>query len=112
MKAFEIILNSQSHTGYDIPDVEFKGFFTGLVGGWQWEYVDKDGNYEYSSVSYFYGTPEAYADKWNDVDGTPWIHSTPKYKGYEPTGRVVFRGYAEEYYDSDEHEWFVRTVEI
>ena len=28
----------------------------------------------------------------------------------EPTGRICFRGYGEEYYDSDEHEYFIKPV--
>lgn len=109
---YTIIKNSESHTGYDIPDKEYKGQIPGLCGGFQYEYINDKGEYEYSSVSYYYETPEEYAGKWHTEDGGEWVHDTPRYKGWEPTGRVVFRGYARDYYDPDEREWFVEDVEV
>ena len=104
---FEIIKNSQSETGYEIPDDTFYGILPGMVMGWQYEarnVCDKRfpvGKLLYFDVSYRNGMPEGeeefmtfYA---NDL-------------GWELTGRVVFRGYAREYYDSEEREWFVKDA--
>lgn len=109
---YTIIKNSESHTGYDIPDKEYKGMISGLCCGWQWEYVNDKGEIDYSSVSFTHMTPEEYAGQFKAYDGGDWIHETPSFNGWKPTGRVVFRGYARDYYDPDEREWFVEDVEI
>ena len=109
---YTIIKNSESHTGYDIADIEYKGMIDGLCCGWQLEYTNDKGEYGYSSVSYTQLTPEEYAGKWTTDSGMEWIHETPSWNGWKPTGRVVFRGYAEEYYDPDEREWFVKDVAV
>ena len=108
---YEIIKNSESHTGYNIPDVEFLGMKAGLGCGWQYEF-EKDGEYAYSSVCWEEETAEDYANRWHTENGTPWLFDVFVDKGYRFTGRVVFRGYAESYYDAEEREWFVREVEV
>lgn len=101
---FEVIMNSQSETGYDIPDDTFYGVLPGLLNGWQYEarnVSDKRfpvGKLLYFDVSYQWGMPETQEE-------FQTFYATEL--GWELTGRVVFRGYAHEDYDSDEHEWYV-----
>ena len=110
MKRFEIIKNSESNTGYDIPDKEYKGMKDGLCYGWQYEVKDAEGQYHYTSVSWEEMSPEDYAYMHVTDDGRSWlIDSCPA--GYEFTGRVVFRGYAKSYYDPDERDWYVVEVD-
>ena len=110
MQKFEIIKNSESHTGYDIPDNEFKGMKEGLCCGWQYEFKDAEGKYHYSSVSWEEVTPEEYANKWQGYDGRSWLYDLLP-SDFEMTGRVVFRGYARSYYDPDERDWYVVRVD-
>ena len=110
VKRFEIIKNSESHTGYQIPDKEFKGMKDGLCCGWQYEIKDAEGNYHYTSVSWEEVTPEEYANKWQTDDGRSWLLDMYP-AGCDFTGRVIFRGYAESYYDSDERDWYVVEVD-
>lgn len=101
---FEIIKNSQSETGYDIPDDTFYGCLPGLVNGWQYEarnVSDKRfpvGKILYFSVSYQWGMPE-------DEEEFQSYHASNY--GWELTGRVVFRGYAHEEYDLEERDYYV-----
>lgn len=106
---FEIIKNSESHTGYQISDNIYKGQQSGLCSGWQYEFINDDGEYGYGSVVWTENTPEEYAYLWTEDDGTPWIESGVKV-GYKLTGRVIFRGYAKEYYDAEDHETYVKEV--
>lgn len=95
---YEIIKNSESFTGYDIPDDEWKGL-THEVNAWQFE-CTKDGEISYSSVTFNYGMPE---DCEITVDLCRW-------NGWEPTGRVIFRGYYTEHYDFDERDFYYEKV--
>ena len=106
---FTIIKNSESYTGYEIADKEFKGIIAGLCCGWQFEYKDANGAYHYSSVSYEEVMPEEYAYRWEGYRGSWLLDMLPE--DYEFTGRVIFRGYAESYYDAEERDWFVKQVE-
>lgn len=110
---YEIIKNSESHTGYNIPDEEWIGEIKGLVNGWQYEYQNAKGEYNYSSVSYVDMMPEEYANLWQTEDGLglEWIHDTARALGWEPTGRVVFRGYAVELYDPEERDYYVEPYD-
>ena len=107
---FTIIKNSESHTGYQIEDVEYHGMIPGLCCGWQYEYIDAAGQYHYSSVAWEEQSPEDYANMWQGYRGS-WLYDLLP-DDYEFTGRVVFRGYAEEYYDFEERETFVREVDM
>ena len=109
---FEIIKNSESYTGYNIEDDIFKGYFDGFVCGWQFEYVNDEGIYTYGSVSYTEETPEEYAYRWVEDDGTPWIASVPMSKGWRLTGRVIFRGYGRLYWDDNDRDWCVEDVDM
>ena len=82
----------------------------GIVNGWMFEFRDKKGNINYNSTSYHWGTPEDYCDSWLQY-GEDALFEMERWNGYEPTGRVVFRGYATEHYDVDEHDWYVEPYE-
>lgn len=109
---FEIITNSQCHKPYDVPDSIWKGMQPGLCNGWSFEFKNDAGEYYYGSVSYTHGMPAEYAYQWIEEDGTSWLEDMIWTTGFKLTGRVVFRGYAEDYYDPDEREWFVKPVEV
>lgn len=108
---FEIIKNSESHTGYQIEDQEFKGLIPGLCCGWQYEFIDATGQYHYSSVSWEEESAEDYADRWQGYDGRSWLYDLLP-SDYQMTGRVIFRGYAESYYDSEVRDWCVKQVAV
>ena len=111
---YEIIPISKSFAEYrnEVKDCRYIGDLDGVVNGWQFEYINKDGEYAYGSVSYVRGSAYDYANTFHDPwDGGEWIHETPRMRGYEPTGRVVFRGYAIEYWDEYERDWFVKDYD-
>ena len=107
MTTFEIIKNSESRSGWEISDEVYRGPIQDLVGGFNFEVADDSGNIEYMSAIYIHTTPEEYINNlfYDYFD-------TVKYKGYNPTGRVIFRGYGEEYYDPEYREWFVKPVTV
>ena len=107
-RQFTIIKNSESNTGYDIPDKEFKGYKSNLLCGWQYEFKNADGKFNYGSVIYSHTTPEDEAYRWGEENA----FTVERWKGWEPTGRVVFRGYAEEFYDAEDRDWYVKQVEV
>ena len=98
---YTIIKNSESTTGYDIPDEVFTGLRDGLLNGWSFEVAKEDGSTGWATVVYDYGMPEDAAERNSDF----WWEF-----GLRPTGTVVFRGYYEEFYDSEEREWYVEQV--
>lgn len=108
---YTIIKNSESHTGYDIEDKEYKGIINGLCCGWQFEFKNDANEFNYNSVTYYKGTPEEYCDSWLQF-GEEALFETERWNGWKPTGRVIFRGYAEEYYDDEYRDWFVKSVEV
>ena len=101
---FEIIKNSESKSGFDVPDKEYKGQVDGLVHGWSFEFVNDKGEISYNSVYYSHGTPERNAEERYNFE-------TERMNGWEPTGRVVFRGYATEHYDPEERDYYVKPVD-
>ena len=105
---FEIIKSSESYAKYSVEDKEWQGVIDGFVNGWSFEFVNEKGEYNYNSVTYYSGTPEEYCDTWLQY-GEDALFEMERWNGWTPTGRVVFRGYGQEYYDEDEHEWFVVT---
>ena len=115
MKNFTIIKNSESKTGYQIEDKEFKGLIPGLCCGWQYEYSNDKGEITYSSVSWEEESPEDYAYRWLD-NGRSWLESSLGCGFGETdwrfTGRVIFRGYAESFYDPEERDWYVKEVDV
>lgn len=111
MKTYEVIKNSESSTGYDIKDEEYKGVFDGLCCGWQFEFKNDKGELEYNSVCWYEGTPEEYCDTWLRY-GEEALFEIERYNGYVPTGRVIFRGYGKEYWDSEDRDWYIKKVAV
>ena len=98
---FTILKNSESSTGYDIPDEVFEGLRDGLLCGWSLEVIKDDGQTGWADVRYVYGMPE---DAAKDAQ---WYWD---FLGLRPTGKAVFRGYYDEYYDPEERDWYVERV--
>lgn len=107
---FEIIVNSQGPK-YDIEDKTYYGQKPNLCCGWQFEFENEKGEINYNSVTWYEGTPEEYCESWLQY-GDDALFTGEHWNGWQPTGRVVFRGYAESYYDSEERDWFVKEVEV
>lgn len=105
MTTFEIIKNSESSSGWDIEDKVYEGPHDYMVSGFNFEIKGPKGNLEYMSAIYIHCTPDKYI---NDL-GYDYF-DTVRYKGYEPTGRVIFKGYATEYYDPESKDWFVKPI--
>ena len=80
-----------------------KGEKQDMVRGYNIEIRKHDGTTYWESCCWFDGTPEQYYNsdyyQWHFEDTSS-----------EPTGRICFRGYGEEYYDSDEREYFIKPV--
>ena len=104
---FEIIKNSESKTGYGIEDREYMGQTCNL-NGWSFEMAKADGTVVYSEVKFTYMTPEAYVASIE----SDYLHTCMRWNNLTFTGRVIFRGYYEEYWDTFEGKWesFVREV--
>ena len=102
---FKIIKNSEGCKKWDIRDEEYEGQVSGLCCGWEFE-VEREGVLDSHSVIWFEGTPEQCVKAYYlDEPDCYW-----RLKGWELTGRVVFRGYGRSYYDPEEREWFVEEV--
>jgi len=116
MKKFEVISVSESEVNAffsgepghsEIPNEEYFGVLPGLMHGWEFEFVNKAGETGYNSVYWFYGTPEECAYRWGEAEAF-WCE---RLNGWEPTGRVVFRGYgAEGEWIPEEREYSVREA--
>ena len=110
---FKIIKVSESEADYrrEELDKEYKGAIWGLCCGWNFE-VEKDGKIDYLSCHWFEGTPEelyesdGYYSGYDDLYAPTW-----QMNGWKLTGRVMFRGYAEEYWYAEERDWCVREVD-
>jgi len=108
---YEIIKNSESYAGFNIPDKEYKGQIDGLCCGWSFEFQNDKGEYNYNSTTYYEGTPEEYCQTWLQY-GEEALFEIERWNGWIPTGRVVFRGYGKEYYDSNDREYYIEDVEV
>ena len=106
---FEIITNSQSETGYNIPDDVFYGELPGMCMGWQFEarnVCDKRfpvGKVLYFDVIYEEAMPGETAEE-------NYMFEYAEDLGWELTGRVVFRGYGRLYWYAEERDWCVAEV--
>lgn len=109
-KTFEIIKNSESQTGYQIEDKEFKGMIPGLCCGWQFEVINEDGELAYLSVMFEEETPEEVAYRWMDGE-LSWLESGLRCNA-RFTGRVIFRGYARSEWDPEERDYYVVDVDV
>lgn len=106
---FQIIKNSESNTGYNIPDKTYFGVIPGYYCGWQFEFKHADGRIDYSSVDFYPGTPEDYCNSWLEY-GPDALFTIERTHGWEPTGRVIFRGYYDHGYDWEEREDYFTDV--
>lgn len=77
------------------------GYKPGYVRGYNIEVRKADGTTYWESACWFAEEPEEY---YND-DYHRWRYEDTC---SEPTGRICFRGYGEEYYDFDERDYFIR----
>lgn len=77
----------------------------GFLRGFNIEYERPDGDLDYGSCIWTYNDPDE-----NNFEFRCQIETVAMFGNGRPTGRVVFRGYATEYYDYDEHETFVEHV--
>ena len=80
------------------------GARTGLVRGYNVEVI-KDGKTDWLSCSWFEGEPDDYFNdefhKWQCEE-----------MGWEYTGRICFRGYGIEKWDSEERDYYIEDVEV
>lgn len=93
---YTIIKNSEGPR-YDIADDIFTGIKPHLACGWQFE-LARDGKTDWGSVMFHFGTAEECAAANEEF----WTYCC----GCTPTGRVVFRGYYSEEYDTEERDWY------
>jgi len=106
MRKFEVLSVSESLLSYknEVSNEEYFGVLPGLLHGWQFEF-SKNGETNYSSVTWYFGSPEEFA-------AHEWAFEMERWNGWEPTGRVVFRGYGREYWWSEEREMCVEAAPV
>lgn len=99
---FKVIKVSEANVDWNNQDKEYFGPIPGFVAGFNFEVIDKNGKIDYMSAYYMHEDP-------NDFISNLFYDyfEIVRWNGYEPTGRVVFRGYAKEYYDYEEREEYV-----
>lgn len=73
---------------------EFHGWIPGLYCGYNFEVKNREGRIDFMSCSFYAGTPEDYAAD----EFTTWYLEN---SGLTLTGRVLFRGYYEEDWDTE-----------
>ena len=110
---YEIIKNSESFSGFNVKDDIYLGVIPGLCCGWMFEFKNAEGKINYNSVSWYEGTPEEYCQTWLK-HGEEALFYMERLCGWEPTGRVVFRGYGEEYWcnDPEIRDWCIREIDM
>lgn len=85
------------------------GAIPGLLRGYNIEVKTQKGVVDWMSAAFIYGEPEGTTgDSFNDE----WRIESRKDWGFEPTGRITFRGYYTEEYDFEERETFVKPVAV
>lgn len=82
--------------------VEFKGVFDGIACAWRFELRKPDGTFGWSDCRFQDGMPEIDAC---DEEHFNWL-------GLVPTGRVLFRGYFEEYEEKYYGKWETFVCEV
>ena len=100
---FQIIKNSEGCKKWDIPDNEYRGQIEGLCCGWEFEVRKPDGTLDSFSVIHEEADPEWTWDNNHYSEMCEW-------HGFEPTGRVVFRGYGKLYWHAEERDWCVQPL--
>ena len=86
-------------------DCEDIGYIAGLVRGYNIEVVNSVGTTSWLSCEYIHGSVETeFGDE---------FHNFYYYQhGWQPTGRICFRGYGIERYDESEHETYVEKIDM
>lgn len=80
-----------------------EGLVVGLVRGYNIEVETSDSIVDWLSANWIHEDPEVFFNS----DFYLWYCEE---HGWTPTGRICFRGYGEEEYDLDEHEFYVTNV--
>lgn len=94
------------------PKMENKGVVPGYLRMFNFEVENiETGDVDYMGATGFYGTPKQFIEEWAYGDDDTHYFDTVLYKGFKPTGRVVFRGYYTEKYDPYERDSYVVEVE-
>ena len=80
------------------------GEIDGLMRGYNIEVkVEKSGAVDWMSAEWILGDPETeFNDEYHKWSRADW--------GLKPTGRICFRGYGVEEYDSEERDTFINTI--
>lgn len=86
-------------------DYEDLGSKAGYVRGYNIEVANESGETGWLSCSFTQLEPEVY---FND-EFHKWYYEEHQ---WTPTGRICFRGYGIEEYDPEEHEYYVKVVEL
>ena len=81
------------------------GYRSGLQRGYNIEVALRDGSTSWLSCEW---TSHSNPDEFFNDEFHTWSY---KEHGWKPTGRICFRGYGEERYDPQEHEWYIYRLE-
>lgn len=112
---FEYVDVSDTNTGWPKPVEKDYGCIPGFVRGFNVEFKHKDTEeIVYGSCIWDPGNIEDYfqqqIDDWGDIGFV--LFEAEKSKGYEPTGRAVFRGYGQEVYDPTERDFCIEDANV
>ena len=110
---FEYVSIKDTTTGWPEVSGQDYGFIPGFLRGYNVEFKHKEtGSIEYGTAIYVPTTVEEYyqrdIDEWGELGYS--LFQVERSKGFEPTGRVVFRGYNTELYDPDMREEYVEDA--
>lgn len=105
---YQIIFPSQTigDNRLEIADAWYRGLIPGLLCGWCFEFRTASGDIRYGSDEWLSGTAEDFCASHHPDS----LFLAERMRGWEPTGRVVFRGYGREYFDRKYRAWDVQDV--
>ena len=109
MKKFEIIKVSEANVDWNEEDREYVGVIPGYAAGFNFEVVDNNGKIDYMSAHYIDEDPSEMVENYYKDLGADYF-DVVRWNGFEPTGRVIFRGYAIEHYDPEERDWYIEDA--
>ena len=112
---FEYINIADTNTGWTDNAGKDYGYVDGLVRGFNVEFKHKEtGKVIYNSCIWEEGNIEDYfrrqIDAWGHLGFV--LFEAERSKGYEPTGRAVFRGYGKVEYAPEERDSVVKRINI
>lgn len=108
---YQIIYPSEMTGQYrlEIADAWYRGIIPELLCGWRFEFRRvSDGEIMYGSDQWITGTPEDFTSSFHPDT----LFCAEYHRGWTPTGRVVFVGYGQEYYDTKFCVWDIKPVVI